>query len=207
MCLQQLKSKNKEINRLEMELERCRSKCSQAELQIGADKSIIVNLTKKISELDFVNNNNKANGQINTFVDAENSPNLEEPKDEIVPNQKQSSVKHLVKPIDKNVDFLLDLQEKNDNKKFPYRNATITTKFDDCIHKPYAASHSKDLLLPSSSSLIHQYHHETKLKNHLFTHIKERPQLKEVNVRTNIQRKARVTNVLTPTKTNIKRIN
>lgn len=48
LCLQQLKWREKEIDRLETELERYKTKYSQSELQIKANKMVIAKLNKQL---------------------------------------------------------------------------------------------------------------------------------------------------------------
>lgn len=55
LCLQQLKNKEKDIERLNLEQSRQKSYCSQLELQLSTSKKIIANMNKKLDQLKLPN--------------------------------------------------------------------------------------------------------------------------------------------------------
>lgn len=177
VCLQQLTKKKNEVERLEAELERFRSKCSQSELQIKANKAVINKLNEKLmfqaEAMETAQSRLSDEAIASKSAQSEPTSSYLTGRDSTRINQngmtnfreiagKKSS--RSTASGAKNVDFLLEEEHYVENS----RNA-----------RPQLEAYG-DLF----------QHDNVSPKNHLFTNIKEKPKFREVNLRTNNKTKS-----------------
>lgn len=185
--LQTLTKKRKEVDRLREELARCENKCSEHEIRIGANRLVIDRLNEQIeAQAKAMEKMRIGETQPKTTVVESKTRREETIQPESASptrngrNQftldrelaRKSRPTTVTTNRGKNVDFRLDDNEEEEELLVDsnYRATTRTTSLHDLLEE------------------------ERHLKNHLFAHTKERPQLKEVNFRTNQKTKGVGTN-------------
>lgn len=163
VCLQQLTKKKNEMERLEAELERFRSKCSQSELQIKANKAVINKLNEKLmsqaeamemlkSRLADEASKGRQSEPTNSFLTGREGTKI---KQNGIQSKKSSC---LTASGAKSVDFLLDDEHHVENSS--------NTRHQQLEDDGHLFQH--DNILP---------------KNHLFSNTKEKQKFREVNLR------------------------
>lgn len=189
VCLQQLTKKKNEMERLEAELERFRSKCSQSELQIKANKAVINKLNEQrmfqAEAMETVKSRlaDEAKAQpqpelTNSYLTGKDSTRINQNGIHLLSLREVEGKKSSRSTAfaAKNVDFLLDEEDYVENS----RKA-----------KPH---------LEDDGDFPNLFQHDILPKNHLFPNTKERPKFREVNLRTSNKTKSgpsNSTNVMT----------
>ena len=187
ICLQQLEKKKREIDRLETDLERCRSKCSQSGLQIQANKAVIAKLTEQLElQAKMIAKKQAEFGEQMSTHQYEST------------NQANSPVPKGQYKMDTNDGRLSSVGEREVNRKKSTMSLTrpqVGTKnveflLDDDVPTTAVSSRMARINLDGEHNDLYDHN----LKNHLFTHIKEKPTLKEVNFRTSQKAKVGTNN-------------
>lgn len=155
------------MERLEAELERYRSKCSQSELQIKANKAVISKLNEQLMlQAEAMETVKRRLGE--EAKSASKSPQSE-------PTLLSSS-NHLTCRNQESI-HLADLRGVKGIKK-----STAGKNVDFLLEKEHFGENGKARLQQDDADLIVQ--HDNTLKNQLFTNTKEKPLFREVNLRT-----------------------
>lgn len=182
--LQTLTKKRKEVDRLREELARCENKCSEQEIRIGANRLVI----------------DRLNEQIEAQAKAMEKMRIGETKPKTMAVESKTRREETIQPESASPtrngrnQFTADRELARKSRPTTNRGKNVDFRLDDSEGEEELLAESNYRPSTRPTSVHDLLEEERHLKNHLFAHTKERPQLKEVNFRTNQKAKGVGTN-------------